>query len=321
MRMITHTQRARARFPVLPVIIVGVVFGKHPRPTWHTLNLLPAAVQVVMDFTKVRTGHLQTNLNKFNIVIKENHGLSARTGFWWLNFTFDYKLEKGIEVRITNFKYDSTGSVWTLEVVKCRYLGITNKEEMASFDMVDELINTKELARLQQCSVSAEKLRQYLETNVVPLVTKKIKYTKFAPQFRFFLSHKSWDKPAMRTFENGLKFLGYSTWIDKTNMPMAAHLEAALKKSIEDCDCFVAWLSEDYFQSEYCKAELLYAKHLGKIILPFGVFSEIKGHLTGELEFLNHLFIDNPESKSFFEVLRRIDETLFEFEKMAIAEV
>ena len=274
-----------------------------------------------MDFTKVRTGHLQTNLNKFNIVIKENHGLNKRTGFWWLRFTFDYELEKGIEVRITNLKYDATGTVWTLEVVKCLYLGITNEEEMSSFDMVDELINTKELVQLQQCSVSAEKLCQYLETNVVPLMTKKIKYTKFAPQFCFFLSHKSRDKPVMRTFKNGLKFLGYSTWIDEADMPMGAHLQAALKKSIENCDCLVAWLNEDYLQSEYCKAELLYAKHLGKIILPFGVFSKIKGHLTGELEFLCHLFIGNPESMSFFEVLRRIDETLFEFEKMALSEV
>lgn len=274
-----------------------------------------------MDFTKVRTGHLQSNLNKFNIVIKENYGLNERTGFWWLKFTFDYELEKDIEVRITNTKHDSTGSVWTLEVVKCRYLGIANEKEMASFDMVDELINTKELVRLQQCSVSVEKFRQYLETNVVPLVTKKIKYTKFVPQFRFFLSHKSRDKPAMRTFENGLKFLGYSTWIDEANMPMAADLQAALKTSIENCDCFVAWLNEDYFHSEYCKAELLYAKHLGKIILPFGIFHDIKGHLVGELEFLCRLFIGNPESMSFFEVLRRIDETLFEFEEMALSEV
>ena len=181
-----------------------------------------------------------------------------------------------------------------------------------------ELVNAKELSRLQECAASNEKLRQYLEDNVVPLVTKKIKYTRFTPQFRFFLSHKSRDKLAMRTFENGLKFLGYSTWIDEANMPMAASLQAALKTSIENCDCFIAWLNKDYFMSEYCNAELLYAKQLGKIILPFGVFGEIKEYLTGKLEFLCHLFISNPESMSFFEVLRRIDETLFDFEKMAL---
>jgi len=271
-----------------------------------------------MDFANVPVGHLQSNLNTFNIVIKEKCGIDESAGLWWLKFTFDYELEKDIEVRITNFKSDSTGSVWTFEILKCLYLGITNEKEVASFDMEDEQINAKELEQLQ---VTPEKLRQYLETNVVPLVTKKIKYTKFAPQFRFFLSHKSRDKPAMRTFKNGLKFLGYSTWIDEASMPMGAHLKPALKTSIKNCDCLVAWLNEDYFQSEYCKAELLHAKHLGKIILPFGVFSEIKGHFTGELEFLNHLFIGNPKSMSFFEVLRRIDGTLFEFEKMALSVV
>ena len=269
-----------------------------------------------MDLSKVSARPLQSTLNERNIVIKENFGLSERTGFWWLKFTFDYELEKGIEIRLTNFRHGSKDCVWTLEVTKCHYLGIKNAEEMASFDMVDELVNAKELSRLQQCSVSTERLRQYLETNVVPLITKKIKYTRYRPQFRFFLSHKSRDKPAMHTFENGLRFLGYSTWIDEANMPMAASLQAALKTSIEDCDCFIAWLNGEYFQSDYCKAELLYARKLGKIILPFGDYSQIKEYLTEDLAFLRCLYISNPEATSFFEVLRRIDETLFNFEKM-----
>ena len=122
----------------------------------------------------------------------------------------------------------------------------------------------------------------------------------------------------MHTFRNGLKFLGYSTWIDESNMPLAANVPATLKTTIEKCDCFIAWLSTDYLQSDYCKAELIYAKQLGKIIIPFGVYNEIEKNLTGELEFLRHHYISNPESTSFFEVLRRIDETLFEFEKIAI---
>ena len=271
-----------------------------------------------MDLGAVQTSVLQASLNKFNIAILDNHGLNERTGFWWLRFTFDYELEREIEVRLMNFKYSSRDRVWTLEIVKCKYLGISNKKQMASFDMEDELVNAKELARLQQCSTSDERLREYLGENVVPLVLKKIKYTRFIPRFSFFLSHKSRDKPLMRTFEAGLKFLGYSTWVDERNMPMAANLQAALKKSIDDCDCFVAWLNTEYFQSEYCKAELVYAMKQCKIILPFGIYSDIKDKMTGELEFLHHLFISNPESMSFFEILRRIDETLFAFEKMAI---
>jgi hypothetical protein len=118
-----------------------------------------------------------------------------------------------------------------------------------SFHIEDKLVNTIQLKRLQVCA-SNKKLQDYLETNVVPLITKKIKYTKFARQFRFFLSHKAKDKPVMRTFEAGLTFLGYSTWIDESNMPMAkagcryapimgAYLQPALKTSIDDCDCFV----------------------------------------------------------------------------------
>ena len=110
---------------------------------------------MAMDFSKVCAGPIRSTLNKRNIVISENYGLNGRTGFWWLKFTFDYELETGIEVRLTNFRYggESLGTIWTLEVVKCSYLGITCKEEMASFDMMDELVNAKEFTRLQQCSV------------------------------------------------------------------------------------------------------------------------------------------------------------------------
>ena len=270
-----------------------------------------------MDLSNVSVKPLTTTLNPHNIVVKENVGLNERTGFWWLKFTFDYKLEKEITVRLTNFKNNPVTSVtWTLEVEKCHYLGIKTKEELVSFDMVDELVNTKELARLQQ-SISNERLREYLNTNVVEIIIKKIKYTKFAPQFRFFLSHKFKDKPIMRTFKDGLKFLGYSTWIDESNMPMGAYLAPALKNAVEKCDCLIAWVNEEYFKSKYCEAELLYAKKLGKIIIPFGVFGEIKAHLNGQLDFLNDLVISNPNEMSFFEVLKRIDETLFNFEEIA----
>ena len=139
-----------------------------------------------MNLAEVSTGPLQTTLNKYNIIVLDNYGLTERTGFWWLRFIFDYELDKAIELRLTNFKHDSNNSDWTLEIVKCKYLGINNEKEMASFDMDDTLMNSKELARLQQCSTSDEKLRQYLEENVVPLVLKKIKYTRFVPKFSFF---------------------------------------------------------------------------------------------------------------------------------------
>lgn len=270
-----------------------------------------------MDLSTVQTRPVRSTLNKYNIEIKENHGLSQRTGFWWLLFTFDYALEKDVEVRLTNFKY-SGSAAWTLEVVKCSYLGITCKEEMDSFDMEDELVNSRELRRLNECTGSHEKLRKYLEHNVLPLVVKKIKYTRFSPQFDFFLSHKSTNKPLMRTFRNGLKFLGYQTWLDEEDMPMAATLQGALEVAVEKCDCLVAWLNKEYLESDYCKAELLYARDLGKIILPFGVYSEIKEHLTGNFEFLAHLHIYDNTTSSFFEVLRRIDDSLFNFELLTL---
>lgn len=166
---------------------------------------------------------VQASLNKYNIAIVENYGLNGRTGYWWLRFTFDHGLEKGIEIRLTNFKYGDRQD-WTLEVVKCSYLGIASKEQMASFDMADEFVNAAELSRLINSTATSENLRRYLEDNMVPIVTSKIKYTKFRPQFRFFLSHKSKDKPMMRTFQNGLRFLGFDTWLDEVNIPVGANL-------------------------------------------------------------------------------------------------
>lgn len=264
-----------------------------------------------MDFSKLETRPVTSSLNKYSIEIKENYGLNQRTGFWSLIFTFDHKLEKDIEVRLTNFKH-SASDAWTLEVVKCKYLGITSKKEMDSFDMEDKLVNKQELCRLNECQESQEKLRKYLESNILPLVMKKIKYTRFLPQFRFFLSHDSKDKPLMRTFRNGLKFLGYQTWLYEEDMPVGDS-RGALKVAVEECDCFVAWLNQEYFESDYCKAELLHAKRNDKIIIPFGVHDAIKKHLKGEFEFLAHLNIFDTTKSSFFEVLRRIDDSLSNF--------
>ncbi|XP_022793493.1 uncharacterized protein LOC111332429 [Stylophora pistillata] len=270
-----------------------------------------------IDLYKVPIRPIKSGLNKYNIEIKENHGLNEKTGFWWLVFTFDFALEKGIEVRLNNFKY-SGSATWTMEIVRCLYLGITCKDEMDSFDMVDELANSYELRRLNDSVGNPERLRKYLEDNIVPLVTRKIKYTRFSPQFSFFLSHKSKHKPLMETFRNGLKFLGYKTWLDKDDIPLASDLQGALKVAVDECDCILVWLNEEYFQSDYCKAELLYANQIGKIILPFGDYRKILGHLKEEFEFLANRLIFDTSKSSFFEVLRRIDNALFEFEKLTI---
>ncbi|XP_046861222.1 uncharacterized protein LOC124454456 [Xenia sp. Carnegie-2017] len=272
-----------------------------------------------LDLSKLSVQPLSTSLNPSNIKILENHGLDGRSGYWCLKFQFDYELERGIVIRLCNFKYDGSGDIWSLEIEKCHYLKISDKNDLVSFDIVDKLININEMERLRQSASTEEKLRKYLEDNVIPLIKQKIKYTKYVPKFQFFLSHKSKDKPQMRSFKEGLNFLGYLTWLDETNMKMGSTLALDLKISVEKCDCFIAWLNEEYFKSDYCSAELLYAKQLGKIIIPFGVFSEVKASINENenLKFLNDLYIANPHKMSFFEILRRIDETLYNFEKMA----
>lgn len=262
---------------------------------------------------------IQASLNQRKVVIKEKYGLNNATGFWWLIFTFDHHLEKEIEVRITNFKY-MPDNKWTLEIIKCHYLGISSKEDMVSFDMVDEIVNAAELARLQSCVTNGnEKLCQYIERNIIPIITQKIKYTKFKPQFSFFLSHKSKDKPVMRSFVAGFDFLGYNTWLDENDIAPGGPLKATLRIAIDRCNCFIAWLNREYMESNYCRDELLYAKEQGKILLLFGDYNgEIKEYVQGKMSFLAERHIFNPVASSFFEILRRVDEVLFNFETLPI---
>ena len=252
-------------------------------------------------------------MNKYNITIHENHGLNEQTGFWWLLFTFDYKLEKAIEVRLTNYKYPYRQD-WTLEVTKCIYLGIHTRNQVASFDMADEFINAVELSKLV---ASNENLWKYLEHYIVPLVTKKIKYTKYKPQFRFFLSHMSKDIPFMRTFENGFKFLGYDTWLKESVKPFG-NILSKMKAAIDECDCFLAWIDEVYMNDVNCRGELLYAQKAKKIILPFGESPAVEHFFTGNFEFMNLAHIYNPMNTSFFEVLQHIDDTIFNFETIVL---
>ena len=203
-------------------------------------------------------------------------------------------------------------------MTKCAYLGIQSKSQLVSFDVVDKLMNTRELSELVGSDALVEKKLQYIERYVIPLVTKKKKYTKFAPQFETFLSHRWCDKPAMTSLQNGLTFLGYKTWLDKSDMPVGAQLQPALKVAIDKCDCFIAWLNDEYMKSDYCRAELLYAKSKGKIIIAFGEHEEMKKHFKDEFEILKELHVFDPaKSPSFYEVLFRFDDTLFNFENLS----
>lgn len=270
-----------------------------------------------IDLESVDHKVLKTTLNKYNIVVVESYGLNQRTGFWWFRFMFDYELEKGIEVRLTNFKHSDRYD-WTLEIVKCEYLGIESTQLMASFDMADEFINHHELQQIVDCSVSDEKLQKYLEENIIPLIVKKIKYTRYLPQFKLYLGCEFEDSKAfMRTFENGLKFLGYVTWFDKTNMPLGSNQLSAIKAAIDESDIIVAWLNPDYMERDVSRAELLYAHSQRKIILAFGT-SDVRKYFEGDLKFLNDLHVYDPYKGSFFEVLRRIDDVLFNFEKFPL---
>ena len=264
---------------------------------------------IQVDLSAHQPRMVQDSRRKYNLQIKNR----TSTGFWWLHFTFDYEFDISIEVHLTN-----KSGKWVFKVTKCKYLGITSEENMVSFDMVDDFINTTEPNWLNDNTTSMEKLYHCIETNMIPIITSKIKYTKYKPNFRIFLSHKTTDKPFMRTFENGLQFLGYDKWLDEADMPLGANLQGALKTSIEKSDCLLAWMNADFFKSEFCKAELLYAHEKGKIILPFGVYSDIKQHLTGDLKFVKKLLTFDPRETSFFEILRRIDETLFNFEKLPL---
>ena len=268
-----------------------------------------------MDLANVLVRAVSIPQSKYNIKIVEEYGLNGTTGFWMMRFTFDYCLERNIEVRLANTKYRDV--MWTLEVAKCKYLGVESGNHLLSFDVADDLMNTQELNLIIGSDAFKETKLQYIEHYIIPLVTKKIKYTKFKPQFRLFLSYRWLNKAAMVSLQNGLTFLGYETWLDKNDMKLGAQLQPALKVAIDQHDCFVAWLNEDYMMSDYCRAELLYAKEKGKIIIGFGEHENVKNYFTENFEFLKGLHVFDPtKSPSFYEVLFRLDNALFDFENL-----
>ena len=268
-----------------------------------------------VDLAKVFVRSVSVPQSKYKIKIVEEHGLNWKSGFWMMRFTFDYCLETNIEVHLTNTKYKNV--MWTMEVAKCRYLGIESRSQLLSFDVADELMNTQELNSIVGSDAFIETKLQYIEHCIIPLVTKKIKYSRYKPQFRLFLSYCWLNKDAMVSLQNGLTFLGYETWLDKNDMPIGAQLQPALKVAIDQRDCFVAWLNKEYMKSDYCRAELLYAKEKGKIIIVFGEHENVKNYFTEKFEFLKGLHVFDPtKSPSFYEVIFRLDNALFGFEDL-----
>ena len=78
-------------------------------------------------------------------------------------------------------------------------------------------------------------------------------------QVRIFLSHKSVDKPFVERYYRTLRQLGYSPWLDESDMPAGTNLERGLLQGFEESCAAVFFITENFEDESYLATEVEYA--------------------------------------------------------------
>lgn len=78
-------------------------------------------------------------------------------------------------------------------------------------------------------------------------------------EIKIFLSHKSVDKPMVRRYYEALKVLGFSPWLDESNMSAGANLERELLDGFERSCAAVFFITESFKDASYLATEVDYA--------------------------------------------------------------
>lgn len=84
------------------------------------------------------------------------------------------------------------------------------------------------------------------------------------------ISYRNIDgqKEFAEILEQALAKAGFSTWIDKNNIPPLSRWEDEIFKGIKNSDFVILCLSPEYFESEICLLECYVARGYGKKLLP-----------------------------------------------------
>ncbi|HEX2619005.1 MAG TPA: toll/interleukin-1 receptor domain-containing protein, partial [Phototrophicaceae bacterium] len=129
-----------------------------------------------------------------------------------------------------------------------------------------------------------------------------------------FLSYRRKDVEFARRLDKAFKDTGREVWVDWEDIPPGvAGFTDEIERGIEGSDAFIALLSPDYVQSEYCLMELAQAIQLNKRIVPVVVrkFEDYPipqgiGHINW-VYFCPHAGHENTFEESFPKVVTALE--------------
>lgn len=76
---------------------------------------------------------------------------------------------------------------------------------------------------------------------------------------RIFLSHKSADKPLVRTYRDMLKTLGFEPWMDEDDMKAGDKLHRSIQQGFKDSCAAIFFITRNYVDEKYLATEVDYA--------------------------------------------------------------
>lgn len=196
--------------------------------------------------------------------------LTALPGFehfdvqdWWQQFAHDSNRHDGdlllpdnadeelaARFHILASLANDPGRIWTIGLM----FGKRKRDEAVELarnilirPLLEELGNR--IARTANLVTPHERALQAVPLNRLPRLD----------EVDIFLSHKSVDKPLVYRYYYALKELGFSPWLDETNMPAGANLERAVFNGLAQSCAAVFFITDNFKDEQYLASEVDYA--------------------------------------------------------------
>ncbi len=116
-----------------------------------------------------------------------------------------------------------------------------------------------------------------------------------------FMSYASQDREVMLGLRAVLMREGLTIWSDRTEIETGREFQEEIDRGIEGADTLIYLLSEHSLASQYCQAELTYAKRLNKRIIPIRLERVAREAIPSEIGRVQHIDALNWQDKKEFQ--------------------
>lgn len=183
------------------------------------------------------------NYLKAHLPDKEKQWVTFMKGSWTINLTvFLETFKQGFEKMIEDNKpYENNSDA--IHLAFSQPIKLTAEMLKGSIKIIPE-VSHRDLKKVSRTTVN------FIITHDMIIENK--------PK-RIFLSHKSADKPMVRSYKDMLRVIGFDPWMDEDDLKAGDKLHRGIEKGFKDSCAAIFFVTKNYIDENYLATEVDYA--------------------------------------------------------------